>query len=64
MSRAKTAKSRSGQCPICQRPAQSAHAPFCSARCRDSDLLNWLGERYTLPAPATNDDVSSDDNEA
>ena len=24
--------------------------PFCSARCRDQDLLNWLGGRYAVPA--------------
>lgn len=60
MSRA-TAKSRADRCPICQRAADAAHKPFCSARCRDSDLLNWLGERYSLPAPAAQDDLSSDE---
>ena len=59
MSRAPT-KSRSGHCPICQRPTTADHSPFCSARCRDSDLLNWLGERYSLPAQGANDDLSSD----
>ncbi|PCD04439.1 DNA gyrase inhibitor YacG [Sphingomonas spermidinifaciens] len=36
-------------CPICDRPAQADHAPFCSQGCRDRDLLRWLGEGYRLP---------------
>jgi endogenous inhibitor of DNA gyrase (YacG/DUF329 family) len=26
--------------------------PFCSARCQMVDLSNWLGERYTVPGEA------------
>jgi endogenous inhibitor of DNA gyrase (YacG/DUF329 family) len=37
-------------CPICGKPVAPAHAPFCSRGCRDRDLLNWLDERYTVPA--------------
>ena len=36
-------------CPLCAAPASPANAPFCSPRCRDRDLLNWLGEAYRLP---------------
>ncbi len=39
-------------CPICGEPAEPAHRPFCSARHRDRDLLQWLGEAYRLPADA------------
>ena len=28
-----------------------AHTPFCSQRCRDRDLLNWLGDAYRVPGP-------------
>ena len=28
----------------------SRYRPFCSSRCRDQDLLNWLDGRYALPA--------------
>jgi endogenous inhibitor of DNA gyrase (YacG/DUF329 family) len=38
-------------CPICQKPATPAHAPFCSQGCRDRDLLQWLGEGYRIPGP-------------
>ena len=40
---------KSKGCPICDRPASSEHAPFCSQGCRDRDLLQWLGEGYRLP---------------
>lgn len=39
------------RCPICRKPRSAEHAPFCSARCRDRDLVNWLEEGYTLPGP-------------
>jgi uncharacterized protein len=29
--------------------AVADHAPFCSARCRDRDLLNWLEGGYAVP---------------
>lgn len=39
------------RCPICRRPASLPELPFCSARCRDRDLLNWLGDGYAVPGP-------------
>jgi uncharacterized protein len=36
-------------CPLCKKPAIASSAPFCSQGCRDRDLLNWLGETYTVP---------------
>ena len=36
-------------CPICRKPRTDAYAPFCSAHCRDRDLLKWLGDGYALP---------------
>jgi endogenous inhibitor of DNA gyrase (YacG/DUF329 family) len=42
-------------CPICSRPAsprtQNAAAPFCSPRCKQIDLGNWLSNRYCVPGP-------------
>jgi len=40
----------SAACPICGRAAEPRVRPFCSARCRDQDLLNWLDGRYAVPA--------------
>jgi hypothetical protein len=39
-------------CPMCRRAAAPAHAPFCSPRCRDRDLLKWLGDGYAIPGDA------------
>ncbi|MBM3951482.1 MAG: DNA gyrase inhibitor YacG [Rhodospirillales bacterium] len=36
-------------CPMCGKPADPGHRPFCSKRCADLDLGHWLGERYRIP---------------
>jgi endogenous inhibitor of DNA gyrase (YacG/DUF329 family) len=36
-------------CPICAAPPSPEFKPFCSARCKDRDLLQWLGEGYRIP---------------
>jgi endogenous inhibitor of DNA gyrase (YacG/DUF329 family) len=36
-------------CPICGKPRHVEHSPFCSTRCRDRDLLQWLEDGYALP---------------
>ncbi|WP_235859972.1 DNA gyrase inhibitor YacG [Pseudovibrio exalbescens] len=38
------------ECPICEKPAQPAFAPFCSERCRKVDLNRWLSDSYAIPA--------------
>jgi hypothetical protein len=43
-------------CPICGKPADPRHHPFCSRGCRDRDLLQWLGEGYRLPGAAIDPD--------
>lgn len=35
-------------CPICRKPEETEHAPFCSARCRAIDLGRWFSEDYSL----------------
>ena len=41
------------KCPICKREValKSAEAPFCSERCRLTDLGNWAMEKYRIPGP-------------
>jgi endogenous inhibitor of DNA gyrase (YacG/DUF329 family) len=39
-------------CPLCGKPEQAEHAPFCSRGCKDRDLLNWLGEGYRIAGPS------------
>jgi uncharacterized protein len=48
MSTGKTSDHRQA-CTLCGRPAVPEHKPFCSERCRDRDLLNWLGGAYAVP---------------
>ncbi|MGQ0663660.1 MAG: DNA gyrase inhibitor YacG [Pseudomonadota bacterium] len=46
-------------CPICGRPASASYRPFCSARCKDADLMNWLRGAYRIPTeepPAEDED--------
>jgi hypothetical protein len=46
------------KCPICRKPRVEEHAPFCSPRCKDRDLVNWLDDGYALPgAPVLSDDL-------
>jgi endogenous inhibitor of DNA gyrase (YacG/DUF329 family) len=47
-------------CPLCGGPETEEHRPFCSRRCRDRDLLNWLGDAYRVPGPpAASEDFGS-----
>ena len=41
-------------CPICKKPTEPKHRPFCSARCKDIDLSKWLIGGYVI----ANDDES------
>lgn len=38
-----------GKCPLCCKPVKPEFRPFCSRRCADHDLGNWMGERYYVP---------------
>jgi uncharacterized protein len=44
-------------CPLCGKPADAAHRPFCSQGCRDRDLLNWLDDGYRVPGPPADPDL-------
>lgn len=43
-------------CPVCGEPTSPDTRPFCSARHRDRDLLQWLGEGYRLPGGPADED--------
>jgi endogenous inhibitor of DNA gyrase (YacG/DUF329 family) len=47
---------RTSSCPICRKPTKPETRPFCSDRCRDRDLLQWLGEGYRVSGPPTDPD--------
>ncbi|MEN8721755.1 MAG: DNA gyrase inhibitor YacG [Alphaproteobacteria bacterium] len=44
-------------CPLCQKPTDKAFKPFCSRRCADLDLGNWLGDKYRVAGEPVNPDV-------
>jgi endogenous inhibitor of DNA gyrase (YacG/DUF329 family) len=52
-------------CPICRRrlaPGGEGQRfkPFCSKRCADADLGNWLKGGYAIPAVENDDESQSD----
>lgn len=48
-------------CVFCGKPQVPAHAPFCSAGCKDRDLLNWLGEGYAVPGDLVDNTLDNGD---
>jgi len=53
-------------CPICKKPAIEGYFPFCSKRCGDIDLGNWLNGSYAIPSDenmAATDDFDDDSND-
>lgn len=36
-------------CPICGKPTDAQHRPFCSRRCREVDLARWFSGTYRVP---------------
>ncbi|MCC6829343.1 MAG: DNA gyrase inhibitor YacG [Novosphingobium sp.] len=49
------------KCPICRKPRVAEHAPFCSTRCRDRDLVQWLQDGYALPGRPAYPDQEKED---
>jgi endogenous inhibitor of DNA gyrase (YacG/DUF329 family) len=49
-------KTAAKTCPICKRPTAPLLAPFCSQRCADADLRQWLTGGYAIPARPDDDE--------
>lgn len=51
-------------CPSCGKPvewgAQSPYRPFCSERCKLTDLGQWANEHYRVPASDSLQDQEDD----
>jgi hypothetical protein len=43
----------SQSCPVCGKPPQEPHTPFCSARCKQVDLHRWMSEVYRIESSDT-----------
>lgn len=51
------------KCPICNESvdSESAHAPFCSSRCKTIDLGKWVSGDYKISRPVEEADLDEDD---
>jgi uncharacterized protein len=64
MTKKPSAKNRQGstaaqrQCPICGKAELAQFRPFCSSRCADLDLGQWLSGTYRI---AAEDEVDFDE---
>ena len=47
---------RSRPCPVCGKPPDARFRPFCSARCAQRDLGQWLSDGYAIPATELDED--------
>ena len=56
-------KTAAGRCPMCGKPARRETRPFCSRRCADLDLGNWLGGSYRIPTNEAPQDLGPLDEE-
>ncbi|MDL2341039.1 MAG: DNA gyrase inhibitor YacG [Pseudomonadota bacterium] len=55
---------RAKKCPYCGNPPAERFAPFCSAGCKDRDLLKWLGGGYRIPGrPAEPEELGEPEGE-
>jgi endogenous inhibitor of DNA gyrase (YacG/DUF329 family) len=48
------------RCPRCRKSVRfdetNPHRPFCSALCKDEDIIGWAQESYRVAGPAVSDD--------
>ncbi len=53
-------------CPNCKTPTTitAEFRPFCSARCKDVDLGNWLGGAYHITRPMMLGELEAVDEDA
>ena len=56
---------RTVNCPVCGKPSLFAPSnpwrPFCSERCKTTDLGAWAAEQYRIPAKPEEGDRGDDD---
>lgn len=44
--------SKKPRCPVCHKASTAQFKPFCSNRCKDADLGNWVMGKYAIPTAA------------
>ena len=50
----KIVKIKKIKCPTCNKKPIEIYAPFCSKKCSDLDLIQWLSDEYKI--------IENDDN--
>lgn len=50
------------KCPLCKKIASPKFRPFCSAGCKDRDLLKWLGDGYRVTGPPAEEEIIKNNN--
>lgn len=51
------------KCPLCNKESVSKFRPFCSAGCKDRDLLKWLGEGYRVAGAPAEEEIIKNNND-
>jgi uncharacterized protein len=53
------------KCPICKKEVKLGDPdfPFCSERCRITDLGNWSSGKYRIPGPKAGAQPEQDEDE-
>ncbi len=49
------ALTKGADCPECGKPSTLKYRPFCSKRCADLDLGQWLNEGYKIESDEESD---------
>ncbi len=45
------------KCPLCRKEESPDFRPFCSRKCKNTDLNRWLSDSYVIPG---NEMISND----
>ena len=45
------------KCPMCKQLSSAKFEPFCSEKCANKDLCNWLTGKYYIPGEKVNDEM-------
>ncbi len=51
------------KCPLCKKISTPQFRPFCSAGCKDRDLLKWLGDGYRVAGPPAEEAIIKNNND-
>ena len=51
------------KCPMCKQLSSTKFEPFCSEKCANTDLGNWLTGKYYIPGEKVNDEMINENPE-